>query len=51
MVTLVMTETELESIVRLYGTLLSSCTEADLELDIHIIESIYYKALEAQSKS
>ena len=50
MITLVLTETELESITLLYGTLLSASTDADADLD-PLIESIYYKALEARPES
>ena len=48
MITLVLTETELESIVLLYGTLLSAAHDADADTDCSFIESIYYKALEVQ---
>lgn len=45
--TLVLTELELESIMRLYGALVSAAHEADIEFDSPVIESIYFKALEA----
>ncbi len=50
MITLVLTETELASILMLYGTLLSAAHDADADLDSPI-ESIYYKALEARPES
>ena len=50
MITLVLTETELDSIVMLYGTLMSAAHDADADLDSPI-ESIYFKALEVRPDS
>ncbi len=50
MITLTLTEIELESVVRLYGALLSSGADVDMVCDIPVIESIYYQALELQEE-
>ncbi len=49
-ITLVLTEIELESILMLYGTLMSAGHDADADLDSPI-ESIYFKALEVRPES